>query len=131
VVDLGQVVLAEGQVQGADAFGQVGRGASADDGDLDGWLGQHPGHRELGDGGAAVGGEGAQCRDDLQVAAEPGPGEGRAVRPPVARVERGGPVDGAAEQSMGQRPVGQHPDVMRGGVAPNFTVCIPSSYRLA
>jgi hypothetical protein len=97
------------EVEGADAFLEVGRGARADDGDLDGRVGQHPGHRELGDGGAAVGGEAAQRRDDFEIAQEPGPGEGRAVRPPVIATERGGFGDGAAEQPVGQRPVGSTP----------------------
>ena len=75
----------------------------------------------------------------------PGPGERRAVRPPVAGAERGGFGDGAAEQPAGQRPAGQHADVARGGVrqqagldavrdrvtfswlTPRITVCIPFS----
>jgi hypothetical protein len=88
----------------------------ADDGGLDGRVGQHPGHRELGDGGAAVRGEAAQRRDDFEIAPEPGPGERRAVRPPVAGAERGGFGDGAAGQPAGQRPAGQHANVVRGGV---------------
>jgi hypothetical protein len=54
------------------------------------------------DRGAAPGGEPAQRRDDLQVAGEPSPGEGRAVRPPVVGAEGGGFGDSAAEQA---RPV--------------------------
>jgi hypothetical protein len=41
-VDLGQVGLAEGQVEGAKTLFEVGRGTGAEDGDLDGGVGQHP-----------------------------------------------------------------------------------------
>ena len=52
----------------------------------------------------------------VEVAPEPGPGERRAVRPPVAGAERGGFGEGAAEQPAGLRPAGQHANVVRGRV---------------
>ena len=48
-------------------------------------------------GGAAIGGESPQRRDDLQIPGEPFPGEGRAVRPLVAGGEGDGFADSAAE----------------------------------